>query len=146
MRKRLTLIFLSVLCFLSIFVLNINKVEAKDNFETSPYTTQIIGIGGKLVNSSTAYEGVDIINPGFNTPSDIFIDENDIVYVADKENKRIVLFYVGAGEPSDVMKSLSVMLPRYMIPAICKKLSAMPLTDNGKIDRRRLREQAETLE
>ena len=92
MKKRLTLIFLSVLCFLSIFVLNINKAEAKDNFSTSPYTTQIIGIGGELVNSSTAYEGVYVFNPGLSSPSDIFIDENDISYIADKGNGRVLIY------------------------------------------------------
>ena len=90
MKKRLTLIMLVVLCFLSIFVINTNKkVEAKDNFSTSPYTTQIICLEGKLVNSSTAYEGVFVFNPGLETPSDIFIDDNDIVYIADKGNGRI---------------------------------------------------------
>ena len=38
MKKRLTLIMLVVLCFLSIFVVNTSKkVEAKDNFSTSQY-------------------------------------------------------------------------------------------------------------
>lgn len=92
MKKRLTLFFLTILCFLSVFVLNISKVEAKDNFSTSPYTTQIIGIGGELVNSSTAYEGVLTINPGLNNPSDVFIAEDDTVYIADKGNGRVLIY------------------------------------------------------
>ena len=91
MKNKLTLIMLVVLCFLSIFAINFDKkAEAKDNLTTSPYTTQIIGIGGELVNSSTAYEGVYISNPGLNKPTDIFIAENDLVYIADTGNKRVI--------------------------------------------------------
>lgn len=108
MKKRLTLIMLVVLCFLSIFVINTNKtVEAKDNFSTSPYTTQIIGLDGKLVNSSTAYLGVDVLNPeGLDTPSDIFIDENDIVYIADKGNGRILVYNHETKETREIGKGV----------------------------------------
>ena len=107
MKKRLTLIMLVVLCFLSILVVNTSKkVEAKDNFSTSQYKTQIIGIGGKLVNSSTAYEGVYIFNPGVNNPSDIFIDENDLVYLADKDNGRIVIYNHTTKETREIGKGI----------------------------------------
>ena len=106
MKKRLTLIFLSILCFLSIFTLNVKKVEAKDNFSTTPYTTQIIGIGGELVNSSTAYEGVYVFNPGLSTPSDIFIDDNDIVYIADKGNGRVLVYNHETKETKEIGKGV----------------------------------------
>ena len=61
----------------------------------------------------------------------------------DKERKRIVLFYVGNIESAELQRSIGALLPRYMIPAICEKLDVMPLTDNGKIDRKGLRERAE---
>ena len=64
----------------------------------------------------------------------------------DKEKKRIALFFVGECEPSELTKYLSQNLPRYMIPAICEKLVVMPLTDNGKINRRSLRERAEKID
>lgn len=91
MKKRLTLVFLVVLCVLSMFSLTA-KVDAKNGLSNSPYTTQIIGIGGELVNSSTAYEGIFVYNPGFNKPADIFIGENDLVYVADSGNKRVLVY------------------------------------------------------
>ena len=107
MKKRLTLIMLVVLCFLSIFVVNTNKeVEAKDNFSTSPYTTQIIGIGGTLVNSSTAYEGVYVFNPGVANPSDIFIDESDLVYIADKDNGRVLIYNHETKETREIGKGI----------------------------------------
>ncbi|MBE6557356.1 MAG: amino acid adenylation domain-containing protein [Ruminococcaceae bacterium] len=60
--------------------------------------------------------------------------------VYDTENKRIGLFYVGDCEQAALMQTLASYLPRYMLPAVCERLSVMPLTDNGKLDRRGLRE------
>ena len=60
----------------------------------------------------------------------------------DAEAKRIVLFYEGGAEESAVLSSLGTYLPRYMIPSVIRRMSALPLTDNGKIDRRKLRELA----
>ena len=56
----------------------------------------------------------------------------------DEEGKRIVLFYTGDADESALFVHLGAYLPRYMIPASLCHLDAMPLTDNGKIDRRRL--------
>ena len=60
----------------------------------------------------------------------------------DKEARRIVLFFVGNLDVADVQKYLKEKLPVYMLPAVCERLDVMPLTDNGKIDRRSLRERA----
>ena len=60
----------------------------------------------------------------------------------DKEARRIVLFFVGDLDVADVQKYLKEKLPAYMLPAVCERLDVMPLTDNGKIDRRSLRERA----
>ena len=60
----------------------------------------------------------------------------------DKEVRRIVLFFVGDLDVADVQKYLKEKLPVYMLPAVCERLDVMPLTDNGKIDRRSLRERA----
>ena len=56
----------------------------------------------------------------------------------DAENKRICLFYVGKVEASVLSESLKTYLPRYMLPAVCEKLDRMPLTPNGKKDRKAL--------
>ena len=66
--------------------------------------------------------------------------------VYDAPGKRIVLYYVGEAEAAALTAALKTALPRYMLPALCEALPAMPLTPNGKIDRRGLRERAETKE
>lgn len=59
----------------------------------------------------------------------------------DSETKRIVLNYVGSIAPADLTAYLRERLPRYMMPASLRRLSAMPLTPNGKLDRKRLKEE-----
>ncbi len=58
--------------------------------------------------------------------------------VYDSEEKRILLYYTGECEPNSLLSELRSYLPRYMLPANCKKLEHMPLTPNGKIDRKGL--------
>lgn len=63
--------------------------------------------------------------------------------VYDNNAKRIVLFYVGEAQDKVLVGHLITLLPRYMLPAELIKLEVMPLTPNGKIDRKGLREMAE---
>ena len=65
--------------------------------------------------------------------------------VYDGEGKRIVLYFVGDTDEKALAAALSTYLPRYMMPALYVSLEALPLTDNGKIDRRTLKERAQTL-
>ena len=58
------------------------------------------------------------------------------LYNADK--KEIALFYVGECDQKELLAYISALLPRYMIPSYIEKMNALPLTDNGKIDRRTL--------
>ena len=59
--------------------------------------------------------------------------------------KEIVLFYTGMGGENSLMTQLVTRIPRYMLPAKIIKLDVMPLTDNGKLDRRFLLEHAKSL-
>ena len=54
------------------------------------------------------------------------------------EKKEIALFYVGECEEKAMLAYVSALLPRYMLPSYVEKMSVLPLTDNGKIDRRAL--------
>jgi acyl-coenzyme A synthetase/AMP-(fatty) acid ligase len=66
--------------------------------------------------------------------------------VYDQTNKRIVLYYTGKSDTVSLLNELKTYLPRYMLPAVCIALEKMPLTPNGKLDRKLLREQAEQIE
>ncbi len=65
--------------------------------------------------------------------------------VYDDENRKIVMFYMGDMEETDVLKYMRGLLPRYMLPAKCIRLDKMPLTPNGKLDRQGMREQIKTM-
>ncbi|MDO4261025.1 MAG: amino acid adenylation domain-containing protein [Eubacteriales bacterium] len=60
--------------------------------------------------------------------------------VYDEPNTKIVGFYVGDPEPKEIIERLTERLPRFMIPNIFRRVEQMPLTKNGKIDRKRLME------
>ncbi|MBO4242154.1 MAG: amino acid adenylation domain-containing protein [Clostridiales bacterium] len=58
--------------------------------------------------------------------------------VFDKIKDRISLYYTGEIEKEDLESQLKEGLPRYMLPHKVIRLDEMPLTPNGKIDRKRL--------
>ena len=64
--------------------------------------------------------------------------------VYDDNAKRIVLYFVGESEDKALLMHLNTLLPRYMLPTEIIKLDTMPLTPNGKIDRKGLKERAQS--
>lgn len=60
----------------------------------------------------------------------------------DNEKHKLYCFYKGSIGKSDVVKKLKKSLPVYMVPTKIYRISQMPLTKNGKIDRRMLLENA----
>ena len=66
--------------------------------------------------------------------------------VYDDRARRIVLFYIGDAGEAALSAHLAGLLPRYMLPAVLVRRQALPLTDNGKLDRRTLRREAEELD
>ncbi len=55
-----------------------------------------------------------------------------------KEKDKINLFYTGDADDKELARFLRGKLPRYMLPGRMMKLEKMPLTPNGKTDRRAL--------
>ena len=65
------------------------------------------------------------------------VDANCCLY--DATRQRIVLFYTGRAEQSEITTRLSAMVPDYMLPNRFIKLESMPMNLNGKIDRAALK-------
>jgi len=65
-----------------------------------------------------------------------------VVREDDSGDKRLVAYVVGEDEKEEdtarLRKYMSEKLPHYMVPAVFVSLETMPLSPNGKIDRRRL--------
>ena len=62
--------------------------------------------------------------------------------VYDDARHRIVLYYTGEADGAALTGALRAYLPRYMMPAVMRRLDGMPLTPNGKIDRKGLKQSA----
>ena len=58
--------------------------------------------------------------------------------VFDEKKSRLKGFYVGSIDKAELHARLSKDLPVYMIPGILRQVEEMPLTKNGKIDRKAL--------
>ncbi len=58
--------------------------------------------------------------------------------IFDEPNTKILCFYVGELEAKEIIRQLTEKLPRFMIPNIFCRVEQMPITKNGKIDRKRL--------
>ncbi|MCV7171509.1 amino acid adenylation domain-containing protein, partial [Mycobacterium manitobense] len=55
-------------------------------------------------------------------------------------DKRLVGYLTGDADPAEVRAALAERLPAYMVPAAIVVMDELPLTSNGKLDRRRLPE------
>lgn len=64
----------------------------------------------------------------------------NVCCIYDQDVEKIVLYYIGTKESKEVKKYLKEKLPRYMIPNVVKQLEVMPMTPNGKINRKQLKE------
>ena len=65
---------------------------------------------------------------------------NRVCCIYDEPNTKIIGFYVGELTSKEIIERLTERLPRFMIPNIFRQVEEMPLTKNGKIDRKRLME------
>lgn len=62
----------------------------------------------------------------------------------DTKKNKIIAFYVGNIEKEDLIKSLKLNLPKYMIPNVFIKMDKLPLNKNGKVDRQLLKSEYES--
>ncbi len=66
-------------------------------------------------------------------------DVSQAVCIFDEKEDKIYAFYRGAAKVKEIITELRKKLPAYMIPYKLQALSAFPLTENGKIDRKKLK-------
>lgn len=59
----------------------------------------------------------------------------------DDRKKKLLMFYSGDREKSEVLSELKNLLPPFMIPGKIYRIDEMPMTKNGKIDRSCLKKQ-----
>ncbi|EPX2856277.1 amino acid adenylation domain-containing protein [Streptococcus pyogenes] len=59
-------------------------------------------------------------------------------FVNGNVNKYIVLFYIGELDETDLNNKLKNILPDYMLPSKIFKIDKFPLTNNGKVDVKKL--------
>jgi len=62
----------------------------------------------------------------------------------DSEREKIVAAYTGNPEEAGLKTALKAALPKYMLPDILLRRETLPRTASGKIDRRALRQEAES--
>lgn len=61
--------------------------------------------------------------------------------IYDEDNKLIIGFYEGEADKKAITHMILAKLPKFMLPQELVKIDAMPITKNGKIDRKQLMEQ-----
>lgn len=54
------------------------------------------------------------------------------------ENNKIIAYYVGSIDKKEIVRRLGERIPKYMIPNRFVQMDSLPLTKNGKIDRKAL--------
>ena len=98
-KRILMVLIVFIVCTL---IFNGKKVLARSEISNSPYNTYSVGLDGELTVSPLAYEGVNVINIGLNNPQDIYIDENDIAYIADKGAKLVYKYNINTAEVTKI--------------------------------------------
>jgi len=58
----------------------------------------------------------------------------------DSEKNRLAAFYCGDLDKKELLKRMRETLPSYMIPNLCIPVLHIPVTANGKMDRKKLLE------
>ena len=70
-----------------------------------------------------------------------------VITGSDEQSRNLVAFCTGPDtpQPADMRDFVAAAVPEYMVPSYFHRLDELPLTENGKVDKRRLTALAETL-
>lgn len=64
-----------------------------DVYAQDAYKTYTISVDGEPIETQTAYEGIGVISdPAIQQPEDLYIDEQNHIYIADSGTKQIIIF------------------------------------------------------
>jgi amino acid adenylation domain-containing protein len=66
------------------------------------------------------------------------VKQSVVVALGDGADKQLAAYFVGDANPTELRDALRHALPEYMTPAFFTGLDVLPLTENGKVDRKRL--------
>lgn len=96
MKKRRTLSFIFIFLIIGLFGTLLTSVEVS---ASAPFKTRTLNRYGDMVDTQDAYEPIlskknieiDGVIQSVNKPQDLFIDKDDIMYLADTDNKRIII-------------------------------------------------------
>ena len=85
-----------IIKLLLVITLVITLLSVKNNaYADNPFITRTANRFGELVETQDAYEAIlkikDFDDYTFNKPTDIYIDSEDYIYIADSLNKRIIV-------------------------------------------------------
>ena len=89
MWKKISYVFVMLFVVLVGFKFNVN---AGNEITNEPYDTKVVGLEGQLVSSSMAYEAINVLNLGFSNPEDIYIGDDDMVYIADSGSGVVYVY------------------------------------------------------
>lgn len=96
MKKRRIFTFIILFITLGLFGTLLTSVEVN---ASAPFKTRTLNRYGDMVDTQDAYEPIlskkiieiEGVNESVNKPQDLFIDKDDIMYLADTDNKRIII-------------------------------------------------------
>ena len=102
---KIGLIFSLLICIISI-LFSSSRVNARDELNNNPYNTYTVGLEGELVSSPLAYEGVNVLNIGLVSPQDLFIDKNNVCFIADKDLKSVIRYDIDSATTTVIRNDL----------------------------------------
>ncbi len=62
------------------------------------------------------------------------------VCIFDEKKSKLKGYYIGTIDKAQLHTIMKSSLPVFMVPGILRQVESMPLTKNGKIDRKKLQE------